>query len=234
MPVHSFWSRLFDLISPRMCVVCGCRLAVSEEVLCSKCNFHLPRTGFQCDALENNMAKMLWGRIPVERVAALFYYEAHSKPRHIIYDLKYHNHPEIGQVMGRMMALEFMPSGFFEGIDGIVPVPLARKRQRQRGYNQSEMIAEGIREATGIPIYNKVVSRSAFLESQTHLGRWDRNDNVEGIFQLIGDGSNIRGKHLLMVDDVVTTGATVVACGHELLKAGDVRLSVLSLGYVKH
>ena len=223
----SLWQRLLDLLAPRLCTVCGRRLSLSERVLCASCNMHLPRTGFQLNASDNMMARLFWGIIPVERAAALFYYEASSKDSNIIYDLKYHNHPEIGQVMGRMMALEFMPSGFFEGINGIVPVPLARKRQRQRGYNQSEMIAEGIREATGIPIYNKVVSRSAFLESQTHLGRWDRNDNVEGIFQLIGDGSYIRGKHLLMVDDVVTTGATVVACGQELLKAGDVRLSVL-------
>jgi ComF family protein len=230
----SFWRRLLDLISPRLCVVCGHRLSVTEEAICSKCNFHLPRTGFHLNAYENEMARLFWAQVPIERATAFFYYEPHAQTANIIYELKYKNRPDIGIIIGRMLAKEIQHSGFFEGIDGIVPVPLARKRQRQRGYNQSEMIAEGIREATGIPIYNKVVSRSAFLESQTHLGRWDRNDNVEGIFQLIGDGSNIRGKHLLMVDDVVTTGATVVACGQELLKAGDVRLSVLSLGYVKH
>jgi ComF family protein len=178
------------------------------------------------------MAKMLWGRIPVERVAALFYYESHAESSHIIYDLKYHDHPEIGYVMGRMLAREFMLNGFFEGIDGIVPVPLAKKRQRSRGYNQSEMIAEGISEATGIPIFNKVIRRTEFKESQTRMGRWERNKNVEDVFQLT-DGSRIRGKHLLMVDDVVTTGATVVACGQELLKAGNISLSVVSLGFAK-
>lgn len=233
MTTVSFWSRLLDLISPRQCVVCGQRLAVSEEVICSKCNLHLPRTGFQTDALENDMAKMLWGRIPVERVAALFYYEAHAASANIIYHLKYHDQPEIGRVMGRMAAREFRDSGFFDGIDAIVPVPLAKNRQRQRGYNQSKEIAEGIGEVTGLPIYNKVVLRTGFKESQTRMSRWDRNENVADVFQLT-DGRRISGKHLLLVDDVVTTGATVVACARELLKTEGVRVSVLSLGFVKH
>lgn len=233
MTTVSFWSRLLDLISPRQCVVCGQRLAVSEEVICSKCNLHLPRTGFQADALENDMARMLWGRIPVERVAALFYYEAHAASARIIYHLKYHDHPEMGRVMGRMVAREFAISRFFDGIDAIVPVPLAKKRQRQRGYNQSREMAEGIGEVTGLPIYNKVVRRTGFKGSQTRLTRLERNENVEGTF-LLADGNSIRGKHLLLVDDVVTTGATVVACARELLKAEGVRVSVLSLGFVKH
>ena len=100
----SFWHRLLDLIAPRLCVVCGRRLAPSEEVLCAACNLHLPRTGFQLSAYDNVMARLFWGIIPVERVAALFYYEGGSKTANILYDLKYHDQPEIGVVMGRMMA----------------------------------------------------------------------------------------------------------------------------------
>ena len=229
----SFWTRLLDMISPRLCTVCGERLSVTEEVLCGKCNLHLPRTGFQRDPQENIMAKMFWGQIPIERATALFYYEAHAKTANIIYELKYQNHPEIGETMGRMMARELQISNFFEGIDGIVPVPLAKKRERQRGYNQSHELAKGISEITGLPIYKKVVRRTVFEGSQTSLGRWERNENVEQVFEL-KDATTIQGKHLLIVDDVVTTGATVIACAKELCKAEGVRISVLSLGLAKN
>ena len=228
----SFWHRLLDLISPRLCVVCGQRLTVSEETICSKCNLHLPRTGFQQDPYENEMAKLFWHQIPIERATALFYYEAHSETANILYELKYKSHPEIGVVMGRMMAKELQPFGFFDEIDGIVPVPLAKKRLRQRGYNQSLEIARGISEMTGLPIYNKVVRRNAFEGSQTSKGRWERNENVEGVFEL-KDATAIQGKHILIVDDVVTTGATVIACAQELCKAGSIKVSVLALGFAK-
>ena len=228
----SFWHRLLDLISPRLCVVCGQRLTVSEETICSKCNLHLPRTGFQQDPYENEMAKLFWHQIPIERATSLFYYEAHSETANILYELKYKSHPEIGEVMGRMMAKELQPSGFFDEIDGIIPVPLAKKRLRQRGYNQSLEIARGISEMTGLPIYNKVVRRNAFEGSQTSKGRWERNENVEGVFEL-KDATAIQGKHILIVDDVVTTGATVIACAQELCKAGSIKVSVLALGFAK-
>ena len=218
----SLWTRLLDLISPRLCTVCGERLSVTEEVLCGKCNLHLPRTGFQRDPQENIMAKIFWGQIPIERATALFYYEAHAKTANIIYELKYKNHPEIGETMGRMMARELERGDFFDGIDGIVPVPLAKKRQRQRGYNQSMEIAKGVSE----------IKRNAFSGSQTSKGRWERNENVENVFELI-DGDSIRGKHLLIIDDVVTTGATIIACAKEMSKAEGVRFSVLSLGFAK-
>ena len=229
----SFWHRVLDLISPRLCVVCGQRLTVSEEIICSKCNLHLPRTGFQQDPYENEMAKLFWHQIPIERATALFYYEAHSETANILYELKYKSHPEIGEVMGRLVAKELQPSGFFDGIDGIVPIPLAKKRQRQRGYNQSLEIARGISEITNLPIYNKVVRRNVFEGSQTNKGRWERNENVEKVFEMT-DETAIHGKHLLIIDDVVTTGATVIACAKELCKASNVKISVLSLGFAKN
>ena len=230
--VVSFWHRLLDLISPRLCVVCGQRLTVSEDVICTKCNLHLPRTDFHQDPYENEMAKLFWHQIPVERATALLYYESHAETANILYELKYKNHPEVGEVMGRLMAKELKPSGFFDGIDGIVPIPLAKKRQRQRGYNQSLEIARGISAITSLSIYNKVVRRKAFEGSQTNKGRWERNENVEGVFEL-KDASAIQGKHLLMVDDVVTTGATVIACVQELCKADNVKVSVIALGFSK-
>lgn len=229
----SFWHRLLDLISPRICVVCGRRLSATEDVICNKCNFHLPRTGFSKNPYENEMTKMFWGQIPVERAAALFHYESHAETANIIYQLKYKDHPEIGPLMGRMVATELKRDDFFDGIDEIVPVPLTKERLRQRGYNQSEEIAKGLSEITGLPINKEVVIRTVFKGSQTRRSRWDRQENVEYAFKLI-HAEPIAGKHLLVVDDVVTTGATIIACAKELVKAGNVKISVLSLGLTRH
>ena len=228
----SFWQRLLDLIAPRLCVVCGRRLSPSEKVICASCNLHLPRTGFQQNAYDNVMARLFWGIVPVERVAALFYYEGGSKTANILYDLKYHDHPEIGQVMGRMMACEFSEAGFFEGIDLIIPIPLARNRQHHRGYNQSRCLAEGISQVTNLPVNDKMVSRRKFKKSQTQMGRRERQENVDHVFEL-KDTTALQDKHVLLVDDVVTTGATMTACARELQKAGNVKISLLSLGFVK-
>ena len=227
----SFWSRLLDLISPRLCVVCGERLAVTEETLCSKCYLHLPRTDFANDLYENVMAKLFWGQIKLEKATALFYYEPHAETARILYELKYKNHPEIGVVMGRMMAKELMKSGLFEDIDALVPVPLAKKREHERGYNQSLELAKGVSEVTGLPIANLVIRRTKFVGSQTKRGRWERNENVEHVFELVDD--NISDQHLLLIDDVVTTGATVIACAKEMQKASNVKISVLALGFAK-
>ena len=205
----SFWHRLLDLISPQLCVVCGKRLSATEDVICIACNLKLPRTDFSKNPYDNEMAKLFWGRIPIERAAAFFYYES-----------------------GRKVAVEFQRDNFFDGIDGIVPIPLAKKRFRQRGYNQSEEIARGINEITGIPIYTGIVKRTVFKGSQTRRMRWDRQENVEYAFSLV-NGEPIIGKHLLVIDDVVTTGATIIACAKELVKAGNVKISVLSLGLTK-
>lgn len=233
MKNNSFFTRLLDLIAPRTCVICGKRLSIEEEILCATCNFRLPRTGFSYDAYENEMAKVFWGRIPVERCAPFMYYQAKAASANLIYFLKYNNRPDIGEYLGKMMAEEFKKDYFFEGIDFIIPIPLERKRQRQRGYNQSLMVARGVSDATGLPIDTDIIIRKVYESSQTEKNRWMRNDNVEGVFQLL-QPEKVQGKHILLIDDVVTTGATICSCGQELAKAGDVKISVLSIGFVKH
>ena len=228
----SFWHRVLNLIAPQACVVCGSRLAIDEEVVCVSCNLHLPRTGYAANALDNEMVRRFWGRIPVERAAALFYYEAGSEVSNIIYDLKYHNHPEIGSIMGRMAAEEFANEGFFEGIDLMIPIPLEKKRQRRRGYNQSMEIARGVSDVTGIPIMADAVKRTAFDESQTHKSLAQRMESVENAFRA-REGIDLDGKHILIIDDIVTSGATVCACVKALTNCGDIKVSVMSLGMAK-
>lgn len=178
------------------------------------------------------MAKSFWGRIRIERATTLFFYEHHSEVSRIIHSMKYFDHPETGELMGRMLAEEAGHDGFFESVDIIVPIPLAKSRQRTRGFNQSEEIARGISEITHIPVCKNAVKRKTFRKSQTEMNRWQRLKNTEDAFKLI-NGNAVRGKHVLLVDDVVTSGATVISCAQELAKCGDVRFSVISLGYSK-
>ena len=228
----SFWSRLTDLIVPRSCGACGARLTESEQVLCARCNLHLPRTGYASNAYDNEMATLFWGRIAIERCAAWFFYQAASQSSRIIYELKYNDRPEYAHQLGMTMASELLSTGFFDGIDLIIPIPLTRRRQRQRGYNQSIEIAQGIHETTGIHVNSRIVTRTSFTGSQTQKDRWQRADNVEGVFRL-RQAEAVQGRHVLIVDDVVTTGATICSCASEIAKAGDVRFSVLALGFSK-
>ena len=139
----------------------------------------------------------------------------------------------MGETLGRLLAEELERCGFFENVDVIVPLPLARVRERQRGYNQSEKIARGIRFMTRLPIERKAVRRLSFSESQTHLEFRERMENVEGAFELV-DARSLTGKHVLIVDDVVTTGATVTACARQILRAGDVKISVASVAFTRN
>lgn len=175
---------------------------------------------------------MLWGRMAVERCVALAFFVPHSDMARLIYRLKYGNRPEVGEDIGRLMGEELSSTGFFEDVDLLIPVPLAKKRLRQRGYNQSLEIAKGIAEATGLPIAHAVVCRNVFMGSQTQKHWNERNENVKGVFELENPGQ-IRGKHVLLIDDVMTTGATLVSCGKEILQAEGVRISVLTFGYAK-
>ena len=229
----SLLARLIDTLAPRSCVVCGTRLTVTEEVMCACCNHSLPRTGYAKSAYDNRLARLFWGRIPIEKGAAFFFYKAHSDTSRLLYQLKYGGHPELGERLGRIVAVEFVHDGFFEGITSVVPVPLARQREKERGYNQSVEIARGISAETGLPVLDKVLERICFHGSQTQKGRWERNENVEKAFRLL-DASALNNQHILLVDDVITSGATLVAAAKEVLKGENVKVSVLSLGFANN
>ena len=136
--------------------------------------------------------------------------------------------------MGRLAAEEISPSGFFDGIDVLVPVPLTKSRFRQRGYNQSERLAQGISLHTGIPVETHYIIRKAFTKSQTSLSKIDRPDNVMDAFCLGKKGREMRGKHILIVDDIVTTGATTAACARVVLLEPDTKVSIFAFGHTSH
>lgn len=226
---YSLLASLMDVIAPRPCFCCGNRLSLSEQMICADCNFHLPRTEFGDDFTGNALVQRFVGQLDVQRAFALTHYDPHSRSADLIYRLKYGHVPQLGEEMGRLMASELAATAFFDGITAIVPVPLTPKRQRQRGYNQSMMLARGIAAATRLPILKKAVRRVLFTESQTNKTYRERLKNVENAFAL-ADADALRGQHVLVVDDVVTTGATMSACGKQILLAGDVKVSVLSWG----
>ncbi len=230
MTTVSLYSRLADLLHPRGCAVCGSRLAPGETLICTPCMAALPRTEHAYDPTDNEMARLFWARINIERAAALFFYSPGSATGRLIYKLKYDSRPQIGRALGRLAAEEFSVNGFFDDIDMIVPIPLDKKRERMRGYNQSAEIALGISEATGIGVRTDIVRRVRQTESQTLKAHSERADNVEGAFRT-DKPEVIRERHILVVDDIVTTGSTVCSCGKELMKAGDVKISVISLGF---
>jgi ComF family protein len=174
------------------------------------------------------MEELFGEQIPIQRATAFFYYRKGSNYCHIIHELKYNNGKEIGKTMGRDIASEIPGSGFFNDIDVIIPSPIHRDRIRQRGYNQSEWIAKGIAEVTNIPVNNKAMTRKAY-KSQVNQSAFERWENVKDTFEL-HQPELFSGKHILIVDDVLTTGATITACASTFLPVQGVRFSVIILG----
>ena len=187
----------------------------------------LPRIGeYKTD---NPIEKLFWGILPVERVASYIHYSKESPYNNLIHRMKYSDRPEIGERMAETAANELMKQGFFTGIDIIVPLPLSKKKKRQRGYNQCDYIAKGISKATGITVDSNSVIRHIANATQTHKHRDERWKNVENIFS-VTDAAALSGKHILLVDDVLTTGATLTSCGSAILTAvPDAKISIFTL-----
>jgi ComF family protein len=221
------WDDFLSLLFPRLCCGCGTYLVRNERVICTECYLSIPRTDYHLKA-DNPVAQLFWGRCRIEKAAAFSYYTKGSRIRRIIHKLKYNGYREAGSELGRIYAASLKSAGFFDNIDLIVPVPLHPAKERKRGFNQSDCISGGISEISGIPVNKRVLKRSLASETQTKRSRYERWINVEGIFQLC-DGCGIRGKHVLLVDDVITTGSTIEACVTELLKIEGVRVSVAAL-----
>lgn len=215
------------LFFPRQCVVCGTPLQEGEEAICLRCNMDLPRTDYHFCA-DNPVERMFWGKIPLERATSYFFYHKGSDFRRILHQLKYGGRKDLGETMGRFMAAELTVSEFFCDVDVIVPVPLHPRKQRMRGYNQSECVAKGVAAVTGIPLDAASVVRKKHTETQTSKSAYERWKNVDGIFHLRYPERFV-GKHILLVDDVLTTGATITTCADVFRDVEGVRISVLTL-----
>ena len=226
--VYDLWDDFISLLFPRLCYACGNHLLRNENLICTGCYVSIPRTNYHLKP-ENPVAQLFWGRCLVEKAAAFSYYSRGSRIRNLIHKLKYKGIKEIGSELGRIYAVSLKSSGFTSGIDVIIPVPLHASKKRSRGFNQSECISEGIADVTGLPVDTLSLVRTASSDTQTRRSRYERWTNVESIFQVV-DPEAIKSKHILLVDDVITTGSTIESCVNELLKTEGVKVSVAAIG----
>ena len=216
-----------SLFFPRLCIGCGGHLVRGEKVLCTECLLSMARTDFHLRR-DNALEQAFWGRCMIERAAAFSVYNRGSRIRKLVHALKYRGRKEIGKMLGELYGATLAENGFMNGIDIIVPVPLHPARQKKRGYNQSEYIAAGLSEATRVTAKNNIIRRVEQTDSQTRRGRYERWENVKGLF-FVPDPQEITGRHILVVDDVITTGSTMEACVNALHEAGDVKVSIVAL-----
>lgn len=227
-----FIDDLVSLFYPRTCMSCGNTLFRHEETICTFCLFHLPKTHFHKEA-DNPVSRIFWGRVNLVSAAAFYNFGKGGKVQHLIHQLKYKNHPEVGVYIGKLYGIELQESSFFNGIDLVIPVPLHPLRQRKRGYNQSEQFAIGLCTSMPARLDVHALYRTFASETQTRKSRFSRWENVKEIFA-IRDEENLQGKHILLVDDVITTGATIEACAAMLLKVPGVKVSVAAIACTIH
>lgn len=225
--LKNIFSNSLHLFYPHICVGCGSDLVQKDHLLCLKCINDLPETNFAQYA-NNPIEKIFWGRIPLVAAHSQYYFAKDALIQHLIHQLKYDGNKEIGVYLGEMTGRSLQNSNRFNNLDAIIPLPLFPEKERKRGYNQATVICEGISNILQVPVLRKVVIRQKFTETQTKKHRTERWENVAESF-VVKEAEAIKGKKLLLVDDVVTTGATFEACGNALLKVADVHLSVVAL-----
>jgi len=221
---------LAHLFFPAVCMVCNEQLVHSEECICLRCLYKLPRT-YNFKQLDNAAEHLMAGRIPFERIATFCIYVKGGMLPPLIHQLKYHHQKKVGILLGRIFGEDLRGSDFLKTIDVIVPVPLHPKREKSRGYNQAEVIARGLSESTSLPVIVGNLNRILFNPTQTKRSKTQRWENVKHIFH-VEDPNIFAHKHLLIVDDVITTGSTIEACGIALQECPGIKISVATLGEV--
>jgi len=215
-----------NLFFPRICEACDDTLLRNEHFICTKCRYELPRTNYHNDT-ENEVVQMFWGRVLINHATAYLHFQKGGNVQKLLHKLKYKGQKEIGYELGKMIGLDLLNSPFTD-TEVIIPVPLHKSKLRIRGYNQSELIADGIAAVTGKPVNVETLYKNKANPTQTRRHRYDRWLNAEGLFAL-KDPQSIANKHILLVDDVVTTGATLEACAAVLLQAENVKISIVTI-----
>ena len=227
--LHEVWDSFLHLFFPHVCAGCGTDALGSEETICIRCLHHLPKTEF--DLISGNpVEKIFWGRVPLVSACSIYYFSKDSLIQSLLHQLKYRAHRSLGPFLGEEMGKLLVRSGRFFPVDGIVPVPLHPSKEKQRGYNQAGLLAEGISRATNTPFSIDLLRRTFATSTQTRKNRMQRWENVQDKF-ICSDSASVKGKHLLLVDDVVTTGATLESCGQSLLAAGAASIRIATLAY---
>ncbi|MBT3303295.1 MAG: ComF family protein [Bacteroidetes bacterium] len=222
-----------DFFYPRNCVACACVLTRQEVNICLECKTTLPRTNFHL-IKENPISKVFWGRVPIEWATAYFYFAKESRVQKLLHHIKYLGFKDLGYEVGQWLGDDLkLNSSLASDLDFIVPVPLHPKKQHKRGYNQSELLAGGIADSLDKKLNINNLVREIHSPTQTKKSRFKRWENVKDIFQL-KDANEFNGSHVLLVDDVITTGSTIEACCHTLLQCHQIKISIASIAYVAY
>lgn len=217
-------SSIAHLLFPHNCLGCATDMLNASDLLCSRCTTELPSTHYFKTA-NNPIEKTFYGRLKVENAAAAFYFSKHSLIQHLLQQMKYKGNKDAGILLGKLLGYELLKHNRFNDVELLVPLPLNAKKEFKRGYNQSMLICEGIANVWQKPIQKDAVIRTIFTETQTNKSRINRWENMDGVFAIANENA-LANKHILLVDDVITSGATLEACGSQILKVANTKLSI--------
>jgi len=221
------WYDFLSLVFPRTCESCGNTLHRHEQCICNFCNHHLPRTDFH-EHPDNPVAQLFWGRTMLRYATSMFYFHKGSNVQHLVHQLKYKGKQEVGVHLGKLYGIDLRQSPLFSTVDVVVPVPLHPNRQRKRGYNQSEAFAQGLAHGMGIRMDTRTLLRKTATSTQTRKSRFLRWENVKEVF-VLEQPEKLANLHILLVDDVVTTGATLESCVQNLLQCPGATVSIATI-----
>lgn len=228
---QTYLADFVSLLFPQLCPACGESLIAGEKIICTECLYSLPLTNFHKQP-DNIVAQQFWGKLPLQGACALYYFAKGGKIQNLMHHFKYKGMPQIGNLAGEIAGKQLAENHVFASAEVIIPVPLHNKRLRQRGYNQSACFAQGLATKLNAMVDDNNLIRTHATETQTHKGRFMRFENMQEVFKIVTP-ERLAGKHILLVDDVITTGSTLEACGRELLKIEGVKLSIAAIAYAE-
>jgi ComF family protein len=226
------WNGLIGLIFPDFCEVCGTPLVLGERYICMPCLYKMPRTR-SWEKEDNDIEKLFWGKVNIERACSLFYFRKGSDYRPVIHKLKYKGKYNIGLRLGEELGACLENSVLYKDISMLMPVPLHPVKEKMRGYNQSEYIAYGISKVMNLPVEKRTLIRTKYTETQTRKNVTERWENVQSVFD-VRNTSKLNGEHILLIDDVITTGSTIISCASTILNNCTCRVSIASIGYASN
>lgn len=232
MKLHGgYLADFISLLFPQLCSACGAALVSNEKLLCTDCLYNLPCTNFHLQP-DNIVAQQFWGKINVEGAYALYYFTKGGKVQNMVHQLKYKGIEGIGTLLGNIAGAQLNKSDVFNTVEMIIPVPLHKTRLKKRGYNQSTCFAEGISQKLNAVVADNNLVRIRATETQTHKSRFSRFENMQEVFS-VKYPEMLIDKHVLLVDDIITTGSTLEACAIQLLKIKGLKLSIATIAYAE-
>jgi len=227
----SFFENVFNIFFPKVCLSCNDTLSPNEQVICVTCRHDLPLTNFSIEP-NNLVEKSFYGRYPIINGTALFYFYKQGTIQKIIHNLKYKNQQQVGTFIGNWLGEEILESNRFQNIDYIIPVPLHKNKLIKRGYNQVTTFGKSLSEKLNIPFKENILIRVSYTKTQTKKIRLDRWKNVQELFY-VPNSNKTKNKHILLIDDVITTGATLEACCNAFKKSTGIKISIACMAYTK-